>query len=151
MVCDENFVKIVVVSDDPILPDCLENMLDPGKFALETIKPNSRLIEETHNSPPDVFIVDSMNSGGDILGLCADIRFCGRTPILVLATNHKPELVEQILDAGADEFLTKPVSGNILTAYLNTLTRRVRAEKDAALSIEYGENGKEQQARLLAY
>jgi DNA-binding response OmpR family regulator len=151
MLGDENIVKVVVVSDDLLLPEFLENMLDSHKFILETVNSKSKLIGRIGDAPPDVYVIDSLNSGGDVLGLCQNIRYSGRTPILVLATNHKPELVEKVLDAGADEFLTKPVSGSILTAYLNTLTRRARAEKDAALSIANGENRKGQQTRLLAY
>ena len=151
MLGNENPVKIVVVSNDLILPDCLENMLDPQKFVLETADPNSQSIVGTQKTLPDIFVVDSANAGGDVLGICQNIRFNSETPILVLGTNHKPEMVEQVLDAGADEFLIKPVSGNIMAAYLKNLTRRARAERDAALSMENGENDKNQQARLLAY
>jgi DNA-binding response OmpR family regulator len=40
-------------------------------------------------------------------------------------------LIEEALNAGADEYLTKPISENILIAHLNTLSRRSREEKDA--------------------
>ena len=151
MLGNENRVKIVVVSDDPILPDCLENMLDSQKFVLETANPNLESFAGAQIAPPDVYVVDSMNSGGDVLDLCKNIRYHGRTPILVLGTNRQLELVEKVLDAGADEFLMKPVSGNILTAYLNTLVRRARAEKDAAMLMAEGNSESGQQARLLAY
>ena len=41
-------------------------------------------------------------------------------------------MVEKALDAGADEFLVKPVPKNVLIAYINNLTRRARAERAAA-------------------
>jgi DNA-binding response OmpR family regulator len=151
MLGDENIMKVVLVTEDLLLPDYLENLLDSHRFVLETVNPNPMSIAGVDDAPPDVFVIDSMNSGGDVIKLCQNIRYHGRTPILVLATNHKPDLVEKILDAGADEFLTKPVSGNILSAYLNNLTRRARAEKAAALSTDNGEKRKGQQARLLTY
>ena len=148
---NSNIVKIVVVSNDQIMSGWLENMLDPNRFVLETINPNPKTISRIRKENPDIYVVDSSVTGDDILSTCETIRHYSGTPILVLAANHEPELVEQVLDAGADEFLIKPVSGNILTAYLNTLTRRSRAEKDAALSIAKGEDDNGQPARLSAY
>ena len=151
MLGNEYPVKIIVVSDDNLMLDLLENMLDPHRFVLETIDSNPKSFAGIRKTSPDVFVVDSKNSGGDVLNICQNIRDYSGMPILVLATHHKPESVEEVLDAGADEFLVKPVSANILVAYLNTLTRRARAEKEAAYSIANGDDGKNQQARLLAY
>jgi DNA-binding response OmpR family regulator len=85
------------------------------------------------------------------LNICLNIRKYSGLPILVLSVNHGPELVERVLGAGADEFLIKPVSGSILKAYINNLTRRARAENEAALTIVNGNDGKNQPSRLLAY
>ena len=148
---NDNLVKIVVVSNDLIMPDFLENMLDPQRFVLETVNPNPKSIARIRKVYPDIVVVDSTESEGDISRICLNIRNYSGTPILVLIADHKPELVEQILDAGADDILIKPVSGSILVAYLNTLTRRARAENYAALSIVNGDDGKGQQARLLTY
>ena len=148
---NDNLVKIVIVSNDHILLDYLENILDPRMFVLETINPNPKSIAGIRKVNPDIFVIDSTDSGVDVLSTCRNIRnYCG-IPILVLAADHKSDLVEQVLDAGADEFLIRPISGKILVAHLNTLTRRARAETDAALSIANGCDDKNQQARLLAY
>jgi len=55
MVGDDNIVKIVVVSNDPILPESLENVLDSRRYVLETISPNSRSIAEIRKMDPDIF------------------------------------------------------------------------------------------------
>jgi DNA-binding response OmpR family regulator len=149
---NDNPVKIVVVSNDFIMPDFLENMLDPQRFVLESINSNPESIAGIPKAAPDIFVVDSANSGGDVLETCRKIRDYSEMPILVLATHHKPGLVEQVLDAGADEYLIKPISGNILAAHLNTLTRRARAEKDAAASsITHVDCGRNHRSRLLTY
>ena len=147
----ENLVRIVVVSNDHIILDNFENLLDTRKFVLEAIATDPKSMAEIQKVEPDIFVVDSLGSDEEIIRICQIIRNYCQIPILVLAANHKPELVQQVLDVGADEFLIKPVSGSVLVAYLNTLTRRARAEKNAALSLANGESGENLQARLLTY
>jgi len=151
MLCSEHVVKIVVISNDQIMHDSLENMLDSARFVFNSIKPLPESIAEIRKEPPDIFLIDNLSSDDEILHTCLNIRSYFGAPILVLAADHRPELVELVLDAGADEFLLKPVSGNIMAAYLNNLARRARAEKDAALSIVDGSNQKEPHSRLLTY
>ena len=147
----KNIVKIVVVSNDLILHDSMENMLDSDKFLLVPVFPNPQSIAGFRKVDPDIYVIDGSDSGGDVLSVCQTIRTYSGKPILVLAANTKPELVQQVLDAGADEYLLKPVSGKILAAYLNNLTRRERAEHVAALTIVSGNDEQNQQSRLLVY
>jgi DNA-binding response OmpR family regulator len=56
-----------------------------------------------------------------------------------------------VLDAGADEYLIKPVSGTILAAHLNTLARRARAERKSALSMVDDDHDKKGFIGLLSH
>lgn len=150
MLGDDNLVKIVVVSNDHIMPENLVNMLDSRKYKLETIDPSQRFNSKIGKSDPDIILVDSLGSGEEVISVCKKIRRFGSVPILVLAADHKPEYVRRVLDSGADEYLMKPVSVKILVAHLNTLTRRSRAEKRAAILLREENNGKNG-GRLLAY
>ena len=141
---NEIIVKIIVVSKDLVLHDSMEHILDSDKYTLKPIVPNRRSIADVRNLNPDIFVIDGTDSGENVLSVCQTIRTYSGKPILVLAANSKPELVEKVLDAGADEFLLKPVSGKILAAYLNNLTRRARAENDAALILTGGNDGQTQ-------
>ncbi|MFN2233014.1 MAG: response regulator [Anaerolineales bacterium] len=151
MLGNEEIVKIIVVSKNLVLHDSMEHMLDSDKFTLKPVIPNHRSIAGVRNMDPDIFVIDGTDSGENVLSVCQTIRTYSGKPILVLAANSKPELVEKVLDAGADEFLLKPVSGRILAAYLNNLTRRARAENDAALILTSGNDGQTQSSRLLTY
>lgn len=151
MVGNENLVKIVVVSNDLILHDSMENLLDSNRFSLVPVILNPKSIAGIRKMEPDIFVIDGSDSGGDVLSVCQTIRTYSGKPILVLAANSKPELVERVLNAGADEYLLKPVSRKILAAYLNNLTRRERAENDAALNLTSGKDGQNQSSRLLTY
>jgi DNA-binding response OmpR family regulator len=147
----EKIVKIIVVSKDLVLHDSMEHMLDSEKYILKPVVPNPKSIARVRNNDPDIFIIDGSDPGEKVLSICQTIRTYSGKPILVLAANSRPELVEKVLDAGADEFLLKPVSGKILAAYLNNLIRRARAENDAALILVSGNDGQTQSSRLLTY
>ncbi len=151
MLYNDNPVKIIIVGNNLLMPDILESMLDSRGFVLETVNSTTNAIAGVQKASPDVFLVDDMNSDQDVLSICQNIRHYSGVPILVLAADHKPGLVEQVLDAGADDFLVKPVSDSILAAHLNTLARRARAEKEAALSIVNGDSDEPNQVGLLSY
>jgi DNA-binding response OmpR family regulator len=151
MLGNEKIVKIIVVSKDLVLHDSMEHILDSDKYLLKAVVPNHESIAGVRNIDPDIFVVDGTDSGENVLSVCQTIRTYSGKPILVLAANSKPELVKKVLDAGADEYLLKPVSEKILAAYLNNLTRRARAENDAALILISGNDEQSQSSRLLTY
>ena len=151
MLGNEKIVKIIVVSKDLVLHDSIEHMLDSDKYSLKPVVPNHKSIAGVRNIDPDIFVIDGSDSGENVLNVCQTIRTYSGKPILVLAANSKPELVKKVLDAGADEYLLKPVSEKILAAYLNNLTRRARAENDAALILISGNDEQSQSSRLLTY
>ena len=55
---------------------------------------------------------------------CKRIRSFSNTPIIVLSALNNPGMVASALDAGADDYLIKPVPGSLLIAHIKTLTRR---------------------------
>ncbi len=57
--------------------------------------------------------------------VCRSIRAISQAPILVLSAINKPGLITRVLDEGADDYLIKPVSSNVLLAHLNNLARRI--------------------------
>jgi DNA-binding response OmpR family regulator len=148
---NERPMKIIFIGNGSMMPDFLSASLDPRKFVMETINISPDWTSGIRKADPDLFVVDDHNSGMDIKSICENIRQYSMMPILVLAPGHKSGMVEQVLDAGADEYLIKPVSGNILMAYLKTLTRRARAEKKAALSLLNGDHEKSSQYGLLSH
>jgi two-component system KDP operon response regulator KdpE len=78
-----------------------------------------------------VIILDLVMPGVNGWQIGKAIREFSNIPILVLSALDKPEVVTSALDEGADDFLLKPVSMEILVAHLNKLTRRARAEMEA--------------------
>jgi DNA-binding response OmpR family regulator len=80
---------------------------------------------------PDVVILDLMMPGMDGWQVCTEVRSFSNVPILVLSALDSPGIVAGALDAGADDYLVKPVPSGVLLAHLNTLSRRATVEKNS--------------------
>lgn len=151
MLGTETPIRIVVVGDDSLTTEHLQTILDPRKFTVESVDPAPESIAAVRKSNPDLFVVDDSDGVAGLQSVCQTIRQYSCMPILVLSAYHSPNVIERVLDAGADDFLSKPVSGSVLMARLNTLARRALAERDAALAIARGEPVPEQSGGLLIY
>lgn len=126
--------KVLIIDDDYAVTDLLKMALEPRNFEVHTINSGSDGVEKVREIDPDVVIVDLLMPGKDGWQVCREIRTFSQVPILILSVVDKPGMVERALDAGADEYLLKPIPMRVLTARLNTLVRRARAEKVAAAS-----------------
>ncbi len=90
----------------------------------------------SHN--PDVFLLDRGLPDGDGRDLARRLREWTRAPIIVLSARGREEDKVNALDAGADDYLTKPFGVNELLARLRVALRHARAAPDAPAVIEAG-------------
>ncbi len=80
---------------------------------------------------PDVIILDVLQPAKNGWQDCQAIqRYC-RAPILVLSIENDPHSVAKALDGGADDYLSKPISADVLTARVNRLAHRARVSYPA--------------------
>lgn len=85
--------------------------------------------------PPDGAVVDLMLPDGSGIELCSELRSWSSMPIVVLSALDEEEQKVAALRAGADDYLTKPLSGRELIARLEAVFRRVAStEEEAALT-----------------
>jgi DNA-binding response OmpR family regulator len=85
----------------------------------------------------DVIVTDVMMPGMDGIELVRRLRRGGRhTPVLVLTARDAPEDIVRGLDAGADDYLTKPFPFGVLLARLRSITRRAERPHVAHLQVE---------------
>lgn len=78
---------------------------------------------------PDLVILDLAMPGLDGLAVCSSIRQRGATPIIVLSGEGQEAAKVEALDAGADDYVTKPFGKNELLARIRALTRRSSTER----------------------
>lgn len=122
-------MKVLVVDDDPAMTELLCLLLKPATtdvYIANSGKDGLALVDE---KKPDVIILDLMMPEMDGYEVCQTIRKTNNTPILVLSALDMPGMVSKALDAGADDYLIKPVTSSILIAHINNLLRRINPTK----------------------
>ena len=129
--------RVLVIDDDNAMTDLLRLSLETESFNVVISNSGQGGISAAQKSEPDVILLDMMMPDIDGWEICKSIREFSPVPIIVLSALNTPGMVSRALDAGADEFLVKPVPMGTLIAHLKRMTRRSRAEKNATPGEHY--------------
>jgi DNA-binding response OmpR family regulator len=116
-------VKILVIDDDPAMTDLLRLILSPIQAAIFTSNSGPEGIEIAATHHPDIVLLDLMMPEMDGWQVCVKLRESSNVPILIMSAIDNPGLIAKALDAGADDFLVKPVPSGVLIAHIHNLTR----------------------------
>jgi two-component system, OmpR family, response regulator MtrA len=137
---------LLLVEDDARIREALRLALaDEGYRVLEAGTGEQALAvlasdgAEPDGAEPDVVLLDLMLPGMDGLTVCARIRERGDLPIIMVTARTGPDEVIAGLEAGADDYVTKPVDAGELSARIRALLRRVRSGSDVPAALELGE------------
>lgn len=117
-------MKILVIDDDPAMTDLLKIILLSTDAEVLTANSGREGIQLLKEFQPSIVIHDLMMPDMDGWQITTQIRTFSPVPILILSVIDNPGLVARALDAGADDYLIKPVARDILIAHINNLTRR---------------------------
>jgi two-component system KDP operon response regulator KdpE len=98
--------------------------LESRGLLVRTISLSNNELKNARNLDLDIIIFDSGNYTLECTDILQAIRKISPAPLLVLSTIDQPNVVAKTLDCGADDFLTKPYSFDVLLASINKLTRR---------------------------
>jgi DNA-binding response OmpR family regulator len=123
-------IEVLLIDDDPVLSVMLRMLLRGQDFQIQALLTGEEGVQSCQSSPPDVVILDLLMPGMDGWEVCKKIREFSDVPILILSALGSPGSVARALDAGADDYLIKPVHASLLSSRLRTLVRR-RALKPA--------------------
>jgi two-component system KDP operon response regulator KdpE len=129
---------VLVVDDEPQVRRFVRaSLLAHGYRVLEagTVREAEQLAT-SHD--PDLFLLDLGLPDGDGIELTRSLRGWTRAPIVVLSARGREEDKVSALDAGADDYLTKPFGVNELLARLRVALRHARAQPEAPAVIEAG-------------
>jgi DNA-binding response OmpR family regulator len=121
--------KVLAIYDVPAITELLTRLLTTHGFIVLTANSSEDGIAITQKESPDVVILDQRMPGKDDWQVCRQIRRLSAVPILIFSVFDNPAMVASALDAGADDYLVKPVPDAVLIAHLNTLTRRTDMNK----------------------
>src|ERR671915_2334181 len=129
-------MKILVVDDERAVRDSLRRALELEGYAIELAGDgNDALSRLESNSEPDAVILDVLMPGLDGLEVCRRLRQSGKQlPVLMLTARGEVENRVAGLDAGADDYVTKPFALEELLARLRALLRRTTGGSGEVLS-----------------
>ena len=128
--------RVIVIDDEPAMTSLLKRGLSYEGFAVDTAASGQEGLALARDRAPDAVVLDVMMPGIDGLETLRRLRAAdARLPVLLLTGKDAPADQVQGLDAGADDYLTKPFSFEELLARLRALTRRAPAERPAVLEV----------------
>jgi DNA-binding response OmpR family regulator len=138
-------MRVLLVEDDRELADYVRRGLEEEAHSVQACFDGSSGLRAAERSAFDIIVLDVMLPFVDGLEVTRRLRRSGvRTPVLLLTARDAPEDVVRGLDAGADDYLTKPFAFDVLLARLRARTRAAPSadarRRFADLTIDSGRN-----------
>jgi len=127
-------MKILVIDDDPAMTELLKLLLLPTQSTVITANSGSEGVQLAEAEHPGLIILDLMMPEMDGYQVCQAVRKFSDLPIMILSALDNPGMVAKALDAGADDYLIKPVPSGVLIAHINNLIRRSHAQNGVLMS-----------------
>jgi two-component system, OmpR family, KDP operon response regulator KdpE len=139
--------RVLVVDDEPHIVRGLKVILRKAGYQVEAAETKQEALDALSVRPPDAMVLDLVLPDGSGVDVCADARRWTDLPIIVLsAVGDEGEKV-RALDAGADDYVTKPFGVDELLARLRAALRRRGNGADPTIAI--GELEVDRSARLV--
>ena len=127
-------MRALIVEDELKMAALLRRGLVEEGYATDVARTGEDALRMARSTAYDAIVLDVMLPGLDGFGVCRELRSSGVwTPILMLTA--RDDILDRVagLDAGSDDYLTKPFSFAELLARLRALTRRTLAERPTVL------------------
>ena len=131
--------RILIVDDEPQITRVLRTSLDAHGYDLRVANDGDTALQITRDWPPDLMITDLSMPLMDGLELCRRFRQKSNAPIIVLSVKGEERTKVQALDAGADDYVTKPFGIHELLARVRANLRRAPQEETLAGLIHEGD------------
>lgn len=121
--------RVLVVDDDPHLLGAIENGLAARGYAVVTALTGEDALELLGGAEVDLILVDLGLPGISGRDVIAKVRETSEVPVIVLSVRDAQEDKVAALDAGADDYVTKPFDTPELLARMRAVRRRAAAER----------------------
>ena len=126
--------KILVVEDDPAITNLIRTTLDTQEYQYHTAKNGAGALLDAVSYNPDVIILDLGLPDMDGVEIIRKVRGWSSVPIIIVSARSEDQDKVEALDAGADDYLTKPFQTRELLARLRALSRRNAGTPDGTLA-----------------
>jgi two-component system KDP operon response regulator KdpE len=125
--------RILVVDDEPQITRVLRTTLSAQGYDIRVANDGEMALELLKNWTPHVVVTDLAMPNLDGVGLCRQLRLTSQVPIIVLSVRGQDRAKVEALDAGADDYVTKPFSMNELLARIRAQLRRSPAVEESSV------------------
>jgi two-component system, OmpR family, KDP operon response regulator KdpE len=116
--------RVLVVDDEPQIVRGLKIILRGAGYAVEAADTKAEALAAVAARPPDAMVLDLVLPDGQGVDVCKEVRTWSQLPIVVLSAVGDEREKVRALDAGADDYITKPFGTNELLARLRAVLRR---------------------------
>src|SRR5579862_5193194 len=127
--------RILVIDDEPQITRVLRAALTAQGYDVRTANEPEEGLRVFKDWPPDLVITDLMMPGISGVDVCHAIRAQGSTPVLVLSVREHERSKVEALDAGADDYVTKPFGIQELLARVRAHMRRAPERTTSAVEV----------------
>jgi len=122
--------RVLVCDDELQIVRALRVVLREAGFAVEATATAQEALDAAAVRPPDAAVIDLMLPDGSGIDVCRELRSWSRMPILVLSAIGDEDQKVAALEAGADDYVTKPFGPRELVARLHAVMRRAGEAAD---------------------
>lgn len=146
--------RILIVDDEPQIMRVLRRSLSAHGYDLRSAADGETALETFGDWPPDLVITDLAMPNMNGLDLCRRLRAVSSVPIIVLSVRGEEQTKVEALDAGADDYVTKPFGIDELLARIRAALRRAPDAKPGDTSstvLEAGEFQVDLEARAVVF
>ncbi len=131
--------RILAVEDDERIRSAVKLALEDEGWTVDEAESGEEAIEIFQRSSPDVVLIDIMLPGIDGFELCRTLRRTSDVPVVMVTARNDTHDVVAGLEAGADDYLTKPFAPKELSARIRALLRRIRPSAPGHARLVFGD------------
>jgi two-component system KDP operon response regulator KdpE len=127
--------RLLVVDDEPRFLRTLATNLRGAGYTVDTTGTASGAIEAIARTPPDAVVLDLLLPDGRGTDVCREVRLRSNVPIILVSAVGEEDEKVAALDAGADDYVTKPFALGELLARLRAVLRRAAPSAEPVLRV----------------
>lgn len=124
---------ILIADDDLAARQLLRRMLESDGYLVEEAEDSRVALQKFNQRQPDAVLLDALMPGGGGIELCAQLQKLTRgrqVPVVIITALDDQESIDQAFEAGAEDYITKPIRWPVLRWRLRRLLTAERAERE---------------------
>ena len=131
--------RILIVEDDKRIRSSMRLALEDEGYLVEDVSSGEEAVSSFNEEPCELALIDLMLPGMDGFETCRALRRQSTVPIIMVTARSDTHDVVAGLEAGADDYVTKPFVAKELAARIRALLRRSRPEESGSPVIRFGD------------